>query len=103
MIDEFIKSMNSEQGALESALTDTAGIISGDLGNFDLATNPSSNQTVDYSGGLSRIEQAIMSAASSSGSSEGGTWVFPIYIGTEHIDTLVVDAIDRHDYQTGGH
>ena len=103
MIDEFIKSMNSEQGALESALTDTAGIISGDLGNFDLATTSNVNQTVDYSGGLSRIEQAIMSAASNSGAGEGGTWVFPIYIAGDHVDTLVVDALDRYNYQTGGH
>ena len=103
MVDEFIKSMNSEKGALESALEDTAGIISGDLGNFDLATNSTVNQTVDYSGGLSRIEQAIMSSAARSGNGEGGTWVFPIYIGNEHVDTLVVDALDRYDYQTGGH
>lgn len=103
MVDEFIKSMNNEKGALESALEDTAGIISGDLGNFDLATNSTVNQTVDYSGGLSRIEQAIMSSAARSGNGEGGTWVFPIYIGNEHVDTLVVDALDRYDYQTGGH
>lgn len=103
MIEGFIKSMNSERGALESALEDTAGIISGDLGNFDLATNSTVNESVDYSGGLSRIEQAIMSSAARTGNGEGGTWVFPIYIGNEHVDTLVVDALDRYDYQTGGH
>ena len=102
MIEEFIDSMNSKRGDLESALASTAGLINADLGNFDLATESNVHHTVDYSGGLSRIEKAITTQAASAGA-EGGTWVFPIYIGSEHIDTFVVDALDRYNYQTGGH
>ena len=104
MIDEFISSMYGEQDKLENALASTAGLISADMGNFDLATQSNVHQTVDYTGGLSRIEQAITSQVASAGANgQGGTWVFPIYIGTEHVDTLVVDALDRYNYQTGGH
>ena len=67
-----------------------------------IATQSNVTQHVDYSGGLSRIEQAIV-AAGASGAPEGATWVFPIYIGGEHVDTIVLDAIDRNNYTTGGH
>ena len=104
MIDEFIDSMYGQQDKLENALASTAGLISADMGTFDLATQSNVHQTVDYSGGLSRIEQAITQQVASSGTAaQGGTWVFPIYIGNEHVDTLVVDALDRYNYQTGGH
>lgn len=103
MMTEFIDSMESKKGALEDALADTAGVIDGDLGNFDLATQSNVKQTVDYSGSLSSIEQAITAKFTGSGAGDAGTWVFPIYIGNEHVDTLVVDALDRYDYQTGGH
>ena len=92
MIDNFIKSMESQKFALASAMTDMANVVvdsnitSSIVGN----TNTSS---------LSGLEQAIASRAPA----EGGTWVFPIYIGNEAVDTIVVDAIDRYNYATGGH
>lgn len=95
MIDEFIKSMEKEQPALVRAVNDTAALIGQGW------TNPTNNgvTSTDYRGGVSRIEQAI---ASSLGNGNG-QMVIPIYIGTEHIDTIVVDALDRHNYATGGH
>lgn len=96
MIDEFIKSMVKEQPALISAVNSTAGLISA---GWESGSQAMVNRTTDYEGGLSRIEQAVASA----GGSADGTWVFPIYIGGEHVDTLVVDALDRHNYLTGGH
>lgn len=104
MIENFIDSMNSKQAELEQAVANTASIISGGInGNYDVATTSNINQTVDYSGGLSRIEQAITAQVASAAPAEGGTWIFPIYIGGDHVDTIVVDAIDRYNYQTGGH
>ena len=96
MIDEFIKSMQREQPALVAAVNGTAGLISS---GFDIGSQAMVNRTTDYEGGLSRIEQAVASV----GNSGEGTWVFPIYIGGDHVDTLVVDALDRHNYLTGGH
>lgn len=99
MIDLFISSMNSEEGALEQALTNTAGIISAGWDNSltasaNAATYSSANDNI------SRLESAISSPVSSA---EGGSWIFPIYIGDEHIDTIVVDAVDRYNYISGGH
>ena len=103
MILNFIDSMNKEQKALEDALNQTAGIIdSGMDHSYDIATQSNVTQHVDYSGGLSRIEQAIASAGAAA-APEGATWVFPIYIGSDLIDTVVIDAKSRYDYTTGGH
>ena len=103
MILNFIDSMNKEQKALEDALNETAGIIdSGMDHSYDIATQSNVTQHVDYSGGLSRIEQAIASAGAAA-APEGATWVFPIYIGSDLIDTVVIDAKSRYDYTTGGH
>ena len=104
MILDFIDSMNRKKGALESAVAQTASIISDGMNDdFQVATTSNVNQTIDYSGGLSKIEQAITAQVATSGANTNGTWVFPIYIGGDHIDTLVVDAIDRYNYRTGGH
>ena len=103
MVEEFIDSMNSRQGDLQKAVDTMAGVISSDMGDYNLATQSNIQQTVDYTGGLSRIEQAITSQVAGSGAAEGGTWIFPIYIGGEHVDTLVLDAEDRNNYLSGGH
>lgn len=97
-IDLFISSMESEESALEDALTNTAGAISAGFGNSltasaAAATYSSANESI------SRIESAVSSPVGA----EGGSWIFPIYIGDEHIDTIVVDAMDRYNYISGGH
>lgn len=98
MIEGFIDGMESKRGDLIAALNDTAGLIATDMGSFDLNA-----QSYTQSGnGLSVIEQAITAQVGSVGAT-GATWIFPIYIGTEHIDTIVVDALDRANYLTGGH
>ena len=103
MIDEFIDSMESRQSALRTALDDTAGLIHDEMNSdFNVATQGNVTQTIDYSGGLSRIEQAI-SAQVSAAPNSNGQMIFPIYIGGEHVETLVVDALDNYNYTTGGH
>jgi len=103
MIDGFIDSMNSQKGALQNALNDTASLIDNDLSGFDVATQSNVTQTIDYTGGLSKIEQVLTAQVANASASGGGQIVIPLYIGNEHIDTLVVDAMDRYNYQTGGH
>ena len=103
MIDEFIDSMESRQSALRTALDDTAGLINDEMNSdFNVATQGNVTQTIDYTGGLSRIEQAI-SAQVSAAPNSNGQMIFPIYIGGEHVETLVVDALDNYNYTTGGH
>lgn len=102
MLKLYSEGINDGMIEFENTLAETASTINSGIGNFDLATESNVRHTVDYSGGLSRIEQAITSRAASAGA-EGGTWIFPIYIGSEHVDTFVIDALDRYNYQTGGH
>ena len=103
MIQNYIESMQSQRTALENALADTAGLIASDFdSDFNVATDSNVHQTVDYTGGLSRIEQAITSQAAAVGA-DGATIVIPVYLGNELIDTVVVDAVDRYNYSTGGH
>ena len=95
MIDSFIESMEKEQPALVRAVSDTAALIGQGWNN---PTNATVSST-DYRSGLSRIENAIASYAGTG----NGQIVIPVYIGNEHVDTLVVDALDRYNYATGGH
>lgn len=100
MVKSFISSMESEYGELESALYDTANVISGGWNSsLEVSANAATNRTSDFESGFASITQAL----SGLGGADGGTWVFPIYIGSEHVDTFVLDAIDRYNYQTGGH
>ena len=92
MIDNFIKSMESQKSELASAMTDMANIVVDSNISSSIVGNTGTSS-------LSGLEQAIASRAPA----EGGTWVFPIYIGNEAVDTIVVDAIDRYNYATGGH
>lgn len=105
MVQNFIKSMNSQQNALRRAVSQTAAIIdSGMSDSYDIATKSTVQQTVDYTGGLSRIEQAISAQAVPAGAAAGPLQiVVPVYLGSEHIDTIVLDAIDRNNYTSGGH
>lgn len=103
MMKNYIASMKSQEMALREAMFETADIIATPFDtDYSIATKSDVHQTVDYTGGLSRIEQAITSqvAAADAGAA---TIVIPVYIGGEHIDTLVVDALDRANYVSGGH
>ena len=95
MIQNFIDSMESEKYDLERAMNDTASIIGSGM-SAEVAVQPFSSSVSDS--GLASLEQALTSRGT-----EGGTWVFPIYLGGDLIDTVVVDALDRYNYQTGGH
>lgn len=96
MVDSFIESMEKKAPELKAALNGMASIVSS---GWDAGSQSMVNHQTEYGSGLSRIEQAVASASASG----EGTWVFPIYIGGDHVDTLVVDALSRNNYLTGGH
>lgn len=83
MIDEFIKSMNSEDVNLQHALYNTSSMI------YNGMASP------DYSGQLSGI-------ASQLGALGGSGGVFNIYIGSERIGSVVTNALDTEYYLAGG-
>lgn len=99
MVDSAEDAVKGISGALEP-MSDMN--VSG--GDFTAATTSHVKQSVDYSGGLSRIEHAITAqVAGLSQAKSGGQIIIPVYIGNEKIDTLIVDGIDRYNYTTGGH
>ena len=100
MIKNFVDSMESEQAELETALYDTANLINRGFDNsFEISANAAVRHTNDFDNGLSGLQSMLGSLPNTS----GGTWIFPIYIGGDHVETMVVDALDRYNYQTGGH
>ena len=99
MLELYSEGISDGMTEFQKTLYDTASAINDDIGNMSLSSQIMVNRQSDFDSGLSRIEQAV----SSMPGAESGTWVFPIYIGSELVDTFVVDAIDRYNYQTGGH
>lgn len=86
---------------VESALNPLSNVSADGI---DVATQSNVKQTVDYTGGLSRIENALVAqVAGNAAAAENQTLIFPIYIGSEHVDTIVLDAVNRYNYTTGGH
>jgi len=106
MLKLYSDGIRQGMAEFERTLDETANTINADLApvdtDYSIATRSEVHQTVDYTGGLSRIEQAITASAAANGI-EGATIVIPVYLGNEHIDTLVVDALDRYNYVSGGH
>ena len=84
MVDEFIKSMQGETGALENALYSTSNLIYGGM------TSP------DYSSALSGISTQLAGL--------GGSvpQVINVYVGNQKFATAVVDANATNNYRTGG-
>lgn len=92
---------------LQNTLNDAALMVSNEMpaydNNFDIVKRSEVHQTVDYTGGLSRIEQAITASVSGNAGLEGSTIVIPVYLGGELLDTVVLDSLDRSNYRSGGH
>lgn len=80
----------------ENTLYGTAAAINRDLTGFDMNGNIMVNRTSDMSAAVELFGQYFNAQAN-------GTIVIPVYLGNEHIDTLVVDALDRYNYVSGGH
>ena len=90
MIKNFIGSMESEQYDLEAALNETASVIGQGWSN---------SLSISANAALSGSQGGAVGASVA----DNATWIFPVYIGGDHIDTIVVDAVDRYNYMTGGH
>lgn len=76
----------------ETTLDATANVINRDMSPY---SDYNSGSQIDYTGNLTRIEAALASGGTAS-------IVIPVYLGGEHLDTLVVDALDRYNYRSGG-
>lgn len=86
MIDEFIKSMQSEDYTLEKALTGTANLIYNGM-----------NPEMDYSGALSGISSQLAGMGGSK-----TPQVINVYIGNQKFASAVVGATAQENYRAGG-
>lgn len=86
MIDEFIKSMQSEDYTLEKALTGTANLIYNGM-----------NPEMDYSGALSGISSQLAGMGGSK-----TPQVVNVYIGNQKFATAVVNAQTAENARSGG-
>lgn len=92
MLKLYSEGIDEGMNDLEDTLYNTAATINKDMTGLDMSSDIMVNRTTDFS-----------SFADAFTRSNGGTWVFPIYLGGDLLDTVVVDALDRYNFQTGGH
>ena len=98
MLELYEEGIKDGMSEFQSTINDTANLINqGWDTSIETSAQSAMSGTYSLESGFAAIQSAISQANGS------GTWVFPIYIGGEHVDTLVVDALDRYNYQTGGH
>lgn len=104
MMDVFIDGMLSRQSALQNAVNSTAGVIATGMEDQDYSVATTSRVEVqrDYSEPLAKISEVMQLAW---GGQEGMNFtpVVNVWIGSEPIKDMVVDAITDYDYATGGH
>lgn len=84
MIDEFIRSMESETPALETALYGSANIINNGM-------------MTDYSGALAGISNQLGALG------KEGPYVFNINIGQSRFATQVLNSLNQENYLGGGY
>lgn len=99
MLKLYSEGIEDGMNEFTDTLYNTAAAINADIGNMSLNSNVMVNRSTDFDSGLAGLSEAIGSMANMN----GATLVFPIYIGADHVDTFVLDAIDRYNYTTGGH
>ena len=91
------------EDTLNDALDTTANNIVNALEprNYeDVIDSPAKPGVINYSKNFDRIADLLSGA---SGDGEKGQIIIPVYLGNTLLDTIVVDAIDRYNYATGGH
>ena len=92
MLKLYSEGIDEGMNDLEDTLYNTAATINKDMTGLDMSSDVMVNRTSDFSSFADAFTKA-----------NGGTWVFPIYLGGDLLDTVVVDALDRYNFQTGGH
>ena len=92
MLKLYSEGIDEGMNDLEDTLYNTAATINKDITGLDMSSDVMVNRTSDFSSFADAFTKA-----------NGGTWVFPIYLGGDLLDTVVVDALDRYNFQTGGH
>lgn len=76
----------------ENTLYNTANAINRDITGLDMSSDIMVNRSTDFSS----FAEAFLASNSAS-------MIFPIYIGSEHVDTIIMDATRKYNYISGGY
>lgn len=104
MMKFYAGGIYSGEDTLKDALDTTANNIVNALEprNYeDVIDSPAKPGVINYSKNFDRIAD-LLSGSGSEGA-DGKQIIIPIYLGNSLLDTIVVDALDRYNYATGGH
>jgi hypothetical protein len=104
MMKFYSAGIYSGEDTLKDALDTTANNIVNALEprNYeDVIDSPAKPGVINYSKNFDRIAD-LLSGSGSEGT-DGKQIIIPVYLGNTLLDTIVVDALDRYNYATGGH
>lgn len=91
MMELFANGIKDNLGLITNAMGDVTGVIAADFTPSELVPS--------YSG-IAEVETKNIQSVENPGN--GGDWVFPIYIGQERLDTIILNAQQRHNLVSGG-
>ena len=94
MLDLFASGIKSNIDTIKDAVGMVAQAVSGEMSGEDIVVNSNISRTV----ATSAVESAPQMAAAGA----GGDITIPVYIGSELIDRIVVNAQTRSNYRSGG-
>lgn len=87
MMDLFAEGIDENINVVQNSVEDVAGVVAGGM-----------TQAPDYTGQFTGLQDKLGQIAATA----GGQIVVPVYIGNERLDTLVVNAVNRQNYRSGG-
>lgn len=87
MMDLFAEGIDENVNVVQKSVEEVAGVVAGGM-----------TQAPDYTGQFNGLQNTLGQIAANG----GGQIVIPVYLGNERIDTLVVNAVNRQNYRSGG-
>jgi len=87
MMDLFAEGIDQNINVVQNSVEDVAGVVAGGM-----------TQQPDYTGQFDGLQSTLGKIAATA----GGQIVVPVYIGNERLDTLIVNAVNRQNYRSGG-
>lgn len=87
MMDLFAQGIDQNINVVQNSVEDVADVVAGGM-----TTQP------DYTGQFDGLQSTLGKIAATA----GGQIVVPVYIGNERLDTLIVNAVNRQNYRSGG-
>ena len=94
MMQLFASGIRDNLGLIQSAMGDVTGTLSADFTTAQIAPN-------NYSG-IANPYEGLSGLLGQNSAAESGDIVIPVYIGQEKLDTIILNAQQRHALVSGG-